>query len=82
VRRAKPAPDIFLEAARRLGLPAAACIVLEDSDSGARAAAAAGMRLVVIPDRRDPAPDTRALATAVHASATEALSTLRTLLGL
>jgi HAD superfamily hydrolase (TIGR01509 family) len=81
VRRAKPAPDIFLEAARRLGVTASACIVLEDSDTGARAAAAAGMRVVVIPDGRAPAGETLAIATAVHASAGEALPTLRALLG-
>jgi HAD superfamily hydrolase (TIGR01509 family) len=82
VTRGKPAPDIFLEAARRLQLPASACIVLEDSDSGARAAAAAGMRVIVIPDCHEPSRETRALAVAVHASAEGALPALLELLAL
>jgi HAD superfamily hydrolase (TIGR01509 family) len=65
VRRGKPAPDIFLLAARHLGLHADRCLVLEDSAPGARAAAAAGMSVVIVPDRVAPAPDTRALALAV-----------------
>ena len=80
VARAKPAPDIFLEAARRLGLPASVCVVLEDSDVGARAAVAAGMRVIVIPDLKAPAPDVREIAAAVHRSADEALTTLLELL--
>jgi len=46
VRRGKPAPDIFIEAARRLGLAAGACVVVEDSRSGIRAALAAGMGVI------------------------------------
>ena len=46
VAHGKPAPDVFLEAARRLHVPAAACVVLEDSDEGMAAAHAAGMRAV------------------------------------
>ena len=46
VARGKPEPDVFLEAARRMGVPAAECVVLEDSDEGLRAAKAAGMRAV------------------------------------
>jgi HAD superfamily hydrolase (TIGR01509 family) len=82
VSRGKPAPDIFLEAARRLQVPASACVVLEDSDSGAHAAAAAGMRVIVIPDRHEPSRETRALAAAVHASADAALPVLLGLLAL
>jgi len=44
----KPAPDIFLEAARRLGLPPEACLVIEDAVSGVAAARAAGMRCLGI----------------------------------
>lgn len=46
VEHKKPAPDIFLLAAERLGLPAAACLVLEDAPSGLRAARAAGCSAV------------------------------------
>jgi HAD superfamily hydrolase (TIGR01509 family) len=52
VPNGKPAPDVFLEAARQLGVPASACLVLEDSPNGARAAAAAGMRCFAVADRR------------------------------
>jgi HAD superfamily hydrolase (TIGR01509 family) len=51
VARVKPAPDLFLEAARRLGVPPAACLVFEDSPNGMRAARAAGMRVVAVPNR-------------------------------
>jgi beta-phosphoglucomutase len=44
----KPAPDIFLEAARRLGLRPAACLVIEDAVSGVAAAGAAGMRCLAL----------------------------------
>ena len=46
----KPAPDIFLEAARRLQAEPAGCVVLEDSPSGARAARAAGMAVIAVPE--------------------------------
>lgn len=42
----KPAPDVYLEAARRLGVPPAACLVIEDSPNGVRAARSAGMRVI------------------------------------
>ncbi len=46
VAHGKPAPDVFLEAARQMNVPPADCVVLEDSDEGLRAAGAAGMRAV------------------------------------
>ena len=49
VSRGKPAPDIFLEAARRLGLPPGACLVVEDSYNGLCAAVAAGIRCAAVP---------------------------------
>ncbi|MFF6783207.1 HAD-IA family hydrolase [Streptomyces sp. NPDC012510] len=49
VAHGKPAPDVFLEAARRLGAAPADCVVLEDAVPGAVAAHAAGMRCVAIP---------------------------------
>jgi beta-phosphoglucomutase-like phosphatase (HAD superfamily) len=50
----KPAPDIFLEAARRLGVEPAGCVVLEDSLAGATAAHAAKMRVIAVPERVTP----------------------------
>jgi beta-phosphoglucomutase-like phosphatase (HAD superfamily) len=48
VKRGKPFPDIFLEAARRMGVPAPDCLVLEDSPAGFEAARAAGMDYAVV----------------------------------
>ena len=48
--RGKPAPDIFLLAARDLGVDAAACVVVEDSPVGVEAARAAGMQVIAVPD--------------------------------
>jgi len=55
VERPKPAPDIFLEAARRMGVAPSGCVVLEDSMSGARAGKAAGMSVIAVPES-DPSP--------------------------
>ncbi|WP_432093101.1 HAD family hydrolase [Streptomyces sp. bgisy100] len=49
VAHGKPEPDVFLEAARRLGAPPADCVVLEDAPPGAEAAHRAGMRCVAVP---------------------------------
>ena len=49
VPRGKPAPDVFLAAAERLGVASAACLVVEDSRNGLLAAKAAGMRCAVVP---------------------------------
>jgi beta-phosphoglucomutase-like phosphatase (HAD superfamily) len=48
VERGKPAPDVFLEAARRMGVAAASCVVFEDSDEGLEGARRAGMRTIDI----------------------------------
>jgi len=48
--RPKPAPDIFLLAAERLGVPASECVVFEDSPTGVRAGVAAGMRVIALCD--------------------------------
>jgi HAD superfamily hydrolase (TIGR01509 family) len=63
VERGKPAPDVYLEAARRLGVDPERCATIEDSHSGIASARAAGMRVVAIPNRRYP-PDDDALAEA------------------
>ncbi len=63
IPRGKPAPDIYLEAARRLGMAAAECCGVEDSGNGLRALRAAGMRAVAIPTAEFPlAPEVLALA--------------------
>ena len=54
VERGKPAPDIFLLAASRLDIAAADCVVLEDSEPGMRAALAAGMMPIMVPDQHGP----------------------------
>jgi len=61
VARGKPSPDVYLEAARRLGVPAERCAAVEDSHSGIRSAGAAGMRVIAIPNPSYP-PDEEALA--------------------
>jgi beta-phosphoglucomutase-like phosphatase (HAD superfamily) len=48
--RGKPAPDVYLTAARRLGVAAAGCLALEDSPAGIASARSAGMRCVAVPD--------------------------------
>lgn len=50
VERGKPAPDIFLAAAARVGVAPAECIVLEDSEPGVRGALSAGMTPIMVPD--------------------------------
>ena len=62
VKNGKPAPDIYLMAAARLGVDPAACIGVEDSNNGVRAIHAAGMRPIMIPDVVEPAEDAKALA--------------------
>ncbi|HXG75761.1 MAG TPA: HAD family phosphatase [Gaiellaceae bacterium] len=72
VPRGKPAPDVFLEAARRLGVAPERCCAVEDSANGIRAARAAGMRVVAIPNRRyPPGDDALALADVVLESVGE-----------
>jgi HAD superfamily hydrolase (TIGR01509 family) len=57
VARGKPAPDVYLEAARRLGVEPTRCTAIEDSSNGLRAASAAGMRVIAIPNTRYPPSD-------------------------
>jgi HAD superfamily hydrolase (TIGR01509 family) len=52
IERGKPYPDIYLCASEKLGVPADACLVIEDALSGVRAAKAARMRVAAIPDTR------------------------------
>jgi beta-phosphoglucomutase-like phosphatase (HAD superfamily) len=63
VPNGKPAPDVYLEAARRLRVDPARCAAVEDSSNGIRAAAAAGMPVIAVPRPEYP-PDPDALALA------------------
>ena len=63
VPRGKPAPDVYLEAARGLGVPPQRCAAVEDSHNGIRSAKAAGMRVIAIPNQHYP-PGEEALALA------------------
>jgi len=56
VPRGKPAPDVYLEAAFRLGQPPRACAAVEDSANGIRSAVAAGLRVVAVPNQDYPPP--------------------------
>ncbi|GFH10943.1 bifunctional riboflavin kinase FMN phosphatase-like, partial [Haematococcus lacustris] len=74
VPRGKPHPDIFLEAARQLGMQPMECLVVEDAPSGVQGGIAAGMRVVVVPSlvgkhcdgSEYPAPDSSAQAGVVE----------------
>ncbi len=63
VPRGKPAPDVYLEASRRLGVDPVHCAAVEDSHAGIRSAKAAGMRVIAIPNPAYP-PDEESLALA------------------
>jgi len=72
VARGKPAPDVYVEATRRLGADPGRCVAIEDSSNGLRSAAAAGQAVVAIPNREfPPDPDALALANAVLGSIEE-----------
>ena len=76
VTHGKPDPALYLLAATRLDVPPEACIAFEDSENGARAAQAAGIRVVVVPDLRHPAPEVLARSHGVLASLEEAMTHL------
>ena len=57
VTRGKPAPDIYLRGVEKLGIPAKTCLALEDSENGVRAAVAAGLRVIQVPDLKAPSDE-------------------------
>ena len=57
VARGKPAPDVYLEAAGRLGVDPRRCAAVEDSENGIRSAKDAGMRVIAIPNPQYPPAD-------------------------
>jgi HAD superfamily hydrolase (TIGR01509 family) len=65
VTRAKPHPDIYLEAARRLDVAPERCVALEDSNTGLTAAHAAGTMAIMVPDILPPLPEVRPKAVAI-----------------
>ena len=71
VARGKPHPDLFLQAAQRLGMRAGHCLALEDSYNGVRAAHAAGATVIMVPDLLPPTNEMRErcalIATDLHA---------------
>ena len=72
VARGKPAPDVYAEAAGRLGVAATDCVAIEDSENGIRSAVAAGMRVVAVPNPDfPPARDAIAAADRAIGSLTE-----------
>ncbi len=76
----KPAPDLFLEAARLLRVSPRECVVLEDFEAGVRAAYAAGMLPVMIPDLKQPSPDVSVLTYRIVPSLEEVVPILEKLL--
>jgi HAD superfamily hydrolase (TIGR01509 family) len=62
VEHSKPAPDLFLLAAERLGIAPEKCLVLEDSEAGVRSARAAGMQVIMVPDLVEPSEEVAAMA--------------------
>ena len=74
VTHGKPDPALYLLAAARLGVAPQDCIAFEDSENGARAAQAAGVRVVIVPDLKPPPADVAARAHGVLGSLDDALA--------
>ena len=74
VTHGKPDPALYLLAAARLGVAPEDCIAFEDSENGARAAQAAGVRVVIVPDLKHPPEDVAARAHGVIGSLSEAVA--------
>ncbi|MEP6504503.1 MAG: HAD family phosphatase, partial [Betaproteobacteria bacterium] len=74
VTHGKPDPSLYLLAAARLGVAPEDCIAFEDSENGARAAQAAGVRVVIVPDLKHPSPEVAARAHGVIGSLAEAVA--------
>jgi HAD superfamily hydrolase (TIGR01509 family) len=81
VPKGKPAPDVYCEAIARIGAEPAHCIALEDSEIGLRAAHAAGVTCIVVPDLLPPSRDYEALAHAIVPSLREAQGLIEAMLG-
>ncbi len=77
IQRSKPAPDIWLEALRRLGIDAADAAAIEDSFNGVKSAHAAGLYTIMVPDLIQPDDEIRGLADVVLPSLNEVLDSFR-----
>jgi len=71
VSQGKPAPDLFLQAAFRLGVEPSACLALEDSETGLESACAAGMTVILVPDLKPPSEKAYSQAFRVYPSLLE-----------
>lgn len=80
IAHGKPAPDIYLEAARRLGVAPERCAAFEDSDAGTLSASRAGMVTFQVPDMKAPSPEAAAAASHVLGSLSEAPALLTPLI--
>lgn len=83
VAAGKPAPDVYLETARRMGVNPSDCVCLEDSSNGIRSGKAAGMKVIAVPDARyaPPPAEVLSLADVVLSSLTEfSLETVKLLI--
>lgn len=80
VAHGKPAPDIYLEAARRLGVAPTRCAAFEDSDAGTLSASRAGMIVFQVPDMKPPSPEASTAAYRVLHSLNEAPALLTPLI--
>jgi len=81
VPKTKPAPDVYLAAVGQLGFDPRACIAVEDSDVGLRAAHGAGLTCIVVPDMVPPREEYAGLAHCVVGSLGEARGVIEGLLG-
>ena len=77
VEHGKPAPDIFLKAAKKINLPANECYVFEDSFNGIRGAKAAGCVPIMIPDTVQPTYEIKKLCAAIYPSLTDAFNAIK-----
>lgn len=77
VERGKPAPDIFILAAEKLGLAPEDCYVLEDGPNGVHAGAAAGCSTIMVPDLIAPTEELRSICAGVYPSLKEVLEAMK-----
>ncbi|MFP4617704.1 MAG: HAD family hydrolase [Spirochaetaceae bacterium] len=80
VEQGKPAPDIFLLAAERAEIDPKECVVFEDSNNGIRAAHAAGMRPVMVPDIKAPEEEVRTMVYRIYSDLSEAAADIDNIL--